>query len=64
MDTTIYQRQIVKNLQNELNQKRASGDDSWTIKFVKGVPSLGKKLASICNAIFSNVNSLNQTKIM
>lgn len=28
MDTTAYQRQITNNLQNELNQKRASGDDS------------------------------------
>ena len=43
MDTTAHQRKIMKNLRFELNQKRASGDDSWTIKYAKGVPSLVKK---------------------
>jgi len=43
MDTTALQRNVMKNLRLELNQKRASDDDSWVIKYVKGTPTLMKK---------------------
>lgn len=42
-DQTKYQRQIMKNLRQELLLKRKYGDMSWIIKYTNGTPSLHQK---------------------
>lgn len=42
-DRTASQRSHMKNLRSELTDKRNNGDNSWFIKYVKGIPSLVKK---------------------
>ncbi|CAI6360305.1 unnamed protein product [Macrosiphum euphorbiae] len=42
-DRTLYQRETMKKLREELNQRTSKGEMDLTIKFVNGVPNIVKK---------------------
>lgn len=42
-DRTASQRAHMKSLRTELSRKKEVGEDNWSIKYIKGIPSLVQK---------------------